>query len=378
MKIETETSSLIDGYIDEILKSGSPLNPIWNQEMIRQNSKPYWNYIDGCMMTAFMNLFDNTGEQKYLDFCDNFINYFIHDDGSILSFKQDEYNLDNIKEGSVLFKLYDYTGKEKYRKAMDTLYSQLLEQPRTSEGNFWHKFIYPNQIWLDGLYMAMPFYLEYEKRYNNKKNYIDIQKQFKNVETLMKDRKTGLYYHAYDSSRKMFWSHKKTGLSSSFWLRAMGWYVMSLVDVLEILDSVEDTDFYDSSSIIFQEFIHSLLPFQDESGMWFQVTDRKGDKRNYLETSGSAIISYAILKAVNLGILPESMSQTGRKAFSGICNEYLYRDETGQMNLGGTCLVAGLGGAQKRDGSFEYYISEPIVENEAKGIAPFLLAYLYL
>lgn len=378
MEFETETSEMIDEYIIEILKSGSPENPIWNQEIISTKSKPKWNYIDGCMMTAYMDLYENTGKEKYLKFCDSFVDYFIKEDGSIVSYMQDEFNLDNIKEGSVLFKLYDFTGKQKYKKAMDTLYSQLEKQPRTSEGNFWHKLIYPHQVWLDGMYMAHPFYLEYERRYNNKKNYSDILNQFKNVEKFLKDEKTGLYYHAYDSSRKMFWCDPETGHSPNFWLRALGWYVMALVDILEILDCDEDKEFYDYISLIFHDLINSLIQYQDDSGMWFQVVNRKDNKKNYLETSGSAIISYAILKAVKMGILPESMSQSGIKAFTGICNKYLYRDEKGNMNLGGTCLVAGLGGNLRRNGSLEYYLSEPVVENEAKGIAPFLLAYLYL
>lgn len=377
MKKEEEYITMINEYIENILQSGSPEHPPWNQEMIRQKKNPSWNYIDGTMMTAFMKLYESTGDEKYLRFCDNFIDYFVNDDGTILSYEKEEFNLDNIKEGSALFKLYDFTGKEKYRKAIDTLYSQLMDQPRTKEGNFWHKDIYPQQIWLDGLYMAQPFYLEYEKRYNGKRGYGDILSQFNNVESLLKDPSTGLYYHAYDSSKKMFWSDKKTGLSPNFWLRALGWYVMAQVDILEILDKTDDSAFYFDISSAFKNLVYSLLKYQDDSGMWFQVVDKTSDKRNYLETSGSSIISYAILKAVDLGILPIEMREYGEKAFWGICGKYLHRNGDGKMNLGGTCLVAGLGGKENRDGSFEYYMSEPVVENEAKGIAPFLLAYIY-
>ncbi len=377
MNNKKEIFSMIDEYIEEILTTGSSTNPVWNKELIRNKHKPHWNYIDGCMMTAFMKLYDSTKDKKYLDFCDSFIDYYINIDGTILSFNQKEYNLDNIKEGSCLFKLYDYTGKEKYRKAMDTLYAQIIEHPRTKEGNFWHKLIYPNQIWLDGLYMAQPFYMEYEKRYNEKKNYDDIHQQFLNVVNFMKNKDTGLYYHAYDSSREMFWCDKKTGLSPNYWLRALGWFLMSLVDILELLDKTKDKKFYDSISVIFTDLVNSLLQYQDKSGMWHQVVDRQDDEKNYLETSGSAIISYAILKAVQMGILSKDMATHGKNAFLGICNKYLYRNSDNKMTLGGTCLVAGLGGAQKRNGSFEYYMSEPVVENEAKGIAPFLLAYIY-
>jgi unsaturated rhamnogalacturonyl hydrolase len=176
----------------------------------------------------------------------------------------------------------------------------------------------------------------------------------------------------------MFWCDKETGLSQNYWLRALGWFVMSQVDVLEILDKTEDAEFYNTISDIFRDLINALLRYQDESGMWYQVVDRGDDERNYLETSGSSIIAYAILKAVHLGILTQEFAAYGKKAFVGICEKYLYRDDKGKMCLGGTVLVGGLGGKQKRDGTFEYYMSEPVVENEAKGIAPFLLAYIYL
>jgi len=380
LKNEQEIYSMIDKYIEEIVATGSPEKPVWNQEMIRQNATAHWNYIDGCMITALMKLYESSGDKKYLDFCDSFIDYFIDDQGGIRTYEKDTYNLDNIKEGSVLFNLYDNTGKEKYRRAMDTLYAQLMEQPRTREGNFWHKQIYPGQIWLDGLYMAQPFYVEYEKRYNNKKNYSDSLKQYRNVSQVLKNKDTGLYYHAYDSSRQMFWCNKETGLSANYWLRALGWFVMSMVDVMELLDETEDAEFYETISEIFKDLVNALLRYQDSSGMWYQVVDRGDEERNYLETSGSSIISYAILKAVQQGILSRDFATRGKKAFMGICKKYLYQGTDGKMNLGGTVLVGGLGyyKEQRRDGSFDYYMSEPVVENEAKGIAPFLLAYIYL
>ncbi|QEN04316.1 glycosyl hydrolase family 88 [Thiospirochaeta perfilievii] len=365
---------MIDRYIDRLLLDSSPQRPLWNQEMIIGNKKPHWNYIDGCMMTAFLTLYEKSFDKKYLDFVDNFIDYFIEDNGSIKSFDIETYNLDNINEGRALYKLHDYTGKKKYRKAIENLYIQLQLQPRTKEGNFWHKGIYPNQIWLDGLYMAQPFYLEYEKRFNNKKNYIDILNQIKNVVKLMKNKETGLYYHAYDSSRDSSWSNEETGLSQNYWLRAEGWFLMALVDILEIVEDKKE-ELYSFVSKTLLDLIEALIKYQDISGMWFQVVDKIDEPRNYLETSGSSIISYAILKAVRLGIISKEFKPFGEKAFNGICNKYLF-ERDGEMNLGGICLVAGLGGKDNRDGSFDYYMSEPVVENEAKGIAPFLLAYL--
>ncbi len=375
---QDEIYSMVDSYIDEILEKGSAEFPVWNQESLRQGKKPHWNYIDGCMMTALMRLYDSSGDRKYLDFCDAFIDHYISEDGSILGFKEADYNLDNIKEGTVLFRLYDLTGKVKYRRAMDLLYAQLQNQPRTKEGNFWHKQIYPEQVWLDGLYMGQPFYMEYEKRFNGKKNYGDILAQFRNVYELIRDRDTGLYKHAYDSSGQMYWCDPETGLSPHYWLRALGWYVMALVDILELLDEEEDSGFYSLIRKAFAELVDSLLKYQQDDGMWYQIVDRPQADQNYPETSGSSIICYALLKAVSLGILPARYADAGRRGFSGICEKYLYRDSSGELCLGGTCLVAGLGGAQRRDGSYEYYMSEPVVENEAKGMAPFLLAYIYL
>ena len=220
---------ILDRYIDQLLEKSTPQAPVWNLEKIRAGKKPSWNYMDGCMIKAIIELYHITKNEKYLQFADDFIDYFVNDDGSIQSYDPKEYNLDNVNAGKTLFDLYQLTGKEKYRKAIDTVYSQLQGQPRTSTGNFWHKMIYPNQIWLDGLYMAQPFYMQYEVTYNDCKNCADSFNQFENVYNLMRDTRNGLYYHAYDDSRQMFWCDKVTGLSSNFWLRALGWYAMAPV-----------------------------------------------------------------------------------------------------------------------------------------------------
>jgi unsaturated rhamnogalacturonyl hydrolase len=364
---------VLDRYVSELLEKSTPQAPIWNIESILSGKPVRWNYIDGCMIKAILELYAITKKEEYLKFADDFIDYFVSEDGTIKYYDPEEYNIDNVNAGKTLFELYDLTGKEKYRKAIDTIYGQVKNQPRTKEGNFWHKKIYPNQIWLDGLYMGQPFYMEYETRFNKMNNYMDIYKQFINVEKLMKDEATGLYYHAYDSSREMFWCDKETGLSKHFWLRALGWFTMALVDTLEKMD---EQIFYEYKKLMsmFRELIDSMLKFQHESGMWYQVVDCMDREPNYLETSGSAIMAYAILKGVRLGYLPERYKEYGLKAFNGVCDKYLY-EKDGEMQLGGICLVAGLGGKENRDGTFEYYMSEPIVENEAKGVAPLLLAY---
>ena len=366
---------ILDRYIDQLLEKSTPQAPVWNLEKIRAGKKPSWNYMDGCMIKAIIELYHITKNEKYLQFADDFIDYFVNDDGSIQSYDPKEYNLDNVNAGKTLFDLYQLTGKEKYRKAIDTVYSQLQGQPRTSTGNFWHKMIYPNQIWLDGLYMAQPFYMQYEVTYNDCKNCADSFNQFENVYNLMRDTRNGLFYHAYDDSRQMFWCDKVTGLSSNFWLRALGWYAMALIDTMEIMPESLSKE-KARLNAIYKELIDSMLPYQDEeTGMWYQVVNRGGIKPNYLETSGSAIFAYAIMKSVRLGFLDESYFQYGEKAFSGICRTYL-SEENGELQLGGICLVAGLGNKEMREGTFDYYMREPIVKNEAKGVAPLILAYI--
>lgn len=380
---------IIEQYIDELMEKSTPENPVWNIEKILQGKKADWNYVDGCMIKAILEMYAITKEAKYLDFADEFIDYRVHEDGTIDGYDVEELNIDSINAGKTLFELYDLTRKEKYRKAIDLVYSQVEKMPRTKEGNFWHKKIYPNQVWLDGLYMCQPFYMEYETRFNGKKNYDDIYRQFFSVVQMMRDSETGLYYHAYDSSRKMFWCDKVTGLSQNFWLRALGWYSMALLDTLDKADPSWEGDTYGHHAYerlkeIFKDFIDSLLRYQDESGMWYQVVNLGGMDRNYLETSGSAILSYAILKGVRLGFLPEEYTAYGKRAFEGICEKYLHvempsdpgkTEKKGGMSLGGICLVAGLGGNGRRSGTYDYYMSEPVVKDDAKGVGPFLLAY---
>lgn len=364
----------IEKYIDELMEQSTPDKPVWNIEKILQGKKANWNYVDGCMIKAILEMYSITKDKKYFDFADSFIDYKVRDDGTIDGYDVSELNIDNVNAGKTLFELYDLTGKEKYRKAIDLIYSQIEQMPRTKDGSFWHKNIYPNQVWLDGLYMCQPFYMEYETRFNDKKNYEDIFNQFEQVVKHMRDPKTGLYYHAYDSSREMFWCDKVTGLSQNFWLRALGWYSMALLDTLDKMDSSCGVP-YEKLKKVFVDLMDSMLRYQDESGMWYQVVNFGGMDGNYLETSGSSIMAYALLKGVRHGILPESYREYGKKAFNGICDKYLSTDEEGKLHLGGICLVAGLGGKEMRAGTYEYYMSEPIVNDDAKGVGPFLLAY---
>jgi unsaturated rhamnogalacturonyl hydrolase len=367
---------IIDRYIERLIKESTPQNPLWNVELLRQGKKPKWNYIDGCMMTSLLELYKETNKKEYFDFVKKYIDYFVKEDGTIETYDYKKYSTDDMCESRVLFDLYKITGEEKYKKAIENTYIQIEGHPRTYEGNFWHKLIYPNQVWLDGLFMTQVFYMRYETEMNSMAHYNDIRHQYEIVRKRMFSDKYQLYYHGYDASKKMFWADKETGLSKNFWLRSIGWYLVSLADILGYMNMqiYEDYRFYGD---LLKEAIDGILKYQDkDSHMFYQVPNKMNEKGNYLETSGSSMISYAILKAVRLEILPERYKQIGLDIFNGICDKYL-KEVDGNLNLGGICLVAGLGPEDnlRRDGSYEYYISEPVVENDAKGVGPLIMAY---
>ena len=364
----------IDDYVLQLVRESTPERTVWNMEKIREGKKASWNYIDGCMLTALMEMARITGEEHYSDFVRECIDHFVSEEGGIRTFKPEDSNLDDINEGRVLFELYERTGREKYRRAAAFLREQLERHPRTAEGNFWHKAIYPNQVWLDGVYMAQPFYALYEKHFGSG-DYADTVGQIKNVRAKMFSEEKGLYYHGYDASRSAFWADPVTGCSKNFWLRSLGWFAVALADLLDILPDGEQRG---SLAAIFTELIRSIDRYADpDTGLFWQVPDQGGREGNYLETSGSAMMAYATLKGVRLGLLGKEYAAKGQKTFNGIVDKYLTFTEDGELDLGGICLVAGLGPEtnRRRDGSYEYYISEPVVKNDAKGVAPFVLAY---
>lgn len=366
---------IIDDYIDKLMTS-APDMPLWNVEKILQGKPAHWNYIDGCMINSLYELYKTTGLEKYINFIKKFVDYYVFEDGTIRGYDPLKYSTDDVCESRILFDLYNETKEEKYKKAIELSYSQVKHHPRTSTGNFWHKKIYPNQVWLDGLYMIQPFYVRYET-IHGKKNYADTVSQFKNVRNIMFDEEAKLYYHGYDDSKQMFWANKETGLSKNFWLRSIGWFLVGLADCMDYMDE-QMYDEFNTLKVIFKEAIDGILLYQDkESKMFWQVPNFPGREGNYLETSGSSMISYAILKGVRLGFLPERYRQIGVEIFDGIVAKYLTVKEDGDLNLAGICLVAGLGPENnlRRDGSYEYYISEPIVENDAKGVGPLIMAY---
>ena len=363
----------IGRYVISLIERSTPRQTAWNVERLRAGKPADWNYIDGCMMTALLSMAQITGESRYADFVEAFIDSFVDEDGAIRTFQPDRHSLDDINEGRVLFDLYRMTGKEKYQKAARVLRSALDCQPRTHEGSFWHKAVYPNQVWLDGIYMAQPFAALYEQHFGAG-DYADTARQVETVRKRMRDEKTGLYYHGYDASKTAFWCDPETGLSQSFWLRAIGWFSVALADLAEILPAGQERD---GVSQVFSRLMADVSAFADpDSGRYYQVVDQGGREGNYLETSGSSMIAYAMLKGARLGGLPPAFASLGQKTFDGIVNACL-DFENGEMNLSSICLVAGLGPQdnRRRDGTFAYYISEPVVKNDAKGAAPFILCY---
>ena len=362
----------IDAYVFQLIERSTPERTAWNLEKIREGKKVSWNYIDGCMLNCLLELSRITGDGRYAAFVERVAEHFVAEDGSIRTLQPEKANLDDINEGRILFEMYQKTGNQKYRLAADRLRQMLRDQPRTYEGNFWHKAIYPNQVWLDGIYMAQPFYALYEKNFGSG-DYSDIIRQIETVRARMYSPEKGLYYHGYDASKTAFWADPETGCSRNFWLRSLGWFSVALADLMEILPEADRAPL----AAIFTELMENLRAYADpETGMYWQVPDQPGREGNYLETSGSAMLSYAMLKGARLGLLAPEFRSLGDKTFHGILDRYLRFTDDG-LDLGGICLVAGLGpeNNRRRDGSYEYYISEPVVRNDAKGVAPFVLAY---
>ena len=363
----------IDAYIRRLVRESSPQRTAWNMERVRQGKPAHWNYIDGCMLNALLTLSEITGEAVFADFVETFVDSFVGEDGTIRTYDPAKYHLDDINEGRVLFPLYRKTGREKYRLAADRLAEQLKDQPRTWEGNFWHKRIYPDQVWLDGIYMAQPFRALYARELGDR-DYSDIVHQIETVRRRMFDPEKGLYYHGYDASKTIFWADPTTGCSKHFWLRAIGWFATALADLMEIVD---DPAALNGLRPVFTELMAGIAPYAEaDTGMYYQVVDQGAREGNYLETSGSSMIAYAMLKGARLGVLSQEYAVLGKKTFDGILRRY-FKAEGADVELGGICLVAGLGPADnpRRDGSYEYYISEPIVKNDAKGVAPLVMCY---
>lgn len=347
--------------------------------MLDFSKSPKWTYPSAIVLDGAEQLYAKTAKKEYYDYISSFGEKLVAEDGTILTYELEKYNIDLLNSGNVLLYLYEKEKKEKYLKALKTLRLQIAGQPRTQEGSFWHKKIYPYQVWLDGLYMGMPFYAHYTKDFTTgtdaAKAYDDIVFQFDSVQKNLRDKKTGLLYHGWDESRQQAWADKETGLSPNFWGRGMGWYGMAMVDVLDYLPQNHPGRTRLISYI--KLFADAIIKVQDkENGLWYQVLDKAGEKGNYTEASASAMFVYMMIKSVNKGYLPQSYKAYAKKGYDGIIKNLITIDENGVVNLNKCCAVAGLGGKPYREGSYEYYVNEKIRSNDAKGTGPFILASL--
>jgi unsaturated rhamnogalacturonyl hydrolase len=331
-----------------------------------------WSYDQGVILKGIEGIWQKTGDGRWFNYIQKQMDYFVKDDGSIKGYRPDEYNIDHVNNGKLVLLLFQVTGKEKYRKAAELLRNQLKTHPRTSEGGFWHKKIYPSQMWLDGLYMGQPFYAEYAKVFSEDTIFNDVTRQFVLMEKHARDPKTGLLYHGWDESRQQRWANKETGLSPHVWGRALGWYGMAMVDALDYFPANHPGR--DSIIQILNRFAKAVTSVQDsKTGVWYDIPNLHNQPKNYVEASASSMLVYTLAKGVRKGYLPATYLANAKRGYDGILKQFI-KVEDGTTNLHGTVSVSGLGGNPYRDGSFEYYMSEKVIVNDPKGMGAFIKA----
>ena len=336
-----------------------------------------WDYERGVVLQGVYQLYLTTRKKEYLNFIKKHMDLYVQENGSIRTYDYLSFNLDNIATGRNLLALCKATKEKKYKISADTLRKQLAHQPRTIEGGFWHKKIYPYQMWLDGIYMAEPFYAQYAQMFHEPADFDDIANQFIWMERHSRDSKTGLLYHAWDESKQMPWADKQTGFSPNFWGRAMGWYMWAIVDVLDYLP--QDHAKRKELIGILQRLSKALLEFREpQSKLWYQIVDQGNRTGNYLESSASCMFVYAFAKGANKGYLDNAYFKAAQESFKGIIDSMVTVDEKGLISLHHACQGAGLGGNPYRDGGYEYYVNEKQRTDDFKAIGPFILAALEL
>lgn len=348
-------------YFDAYLKDKFP----------RFLAEKAWNYKDDLCMVGAWDLYQATGNDAWLKPILENAPHLMGEDGTVANWPLGESNLDKVSFGKSLRILRDLTKDDRYVKAVDTAYHMLDKYPRTVTGNFWHKDIYPNQVWLDGLYMGMPFYAACLAE-NGENRWDDIIDQFISAEKLLWDEKLGLYRHACDCSREIDWADPVTGLSPAVWLRAEGWYLMALCDTYEIAQKY--TPRAEELPKLLKKAIDGILPYQvAETKMFLQVVDMTDLAGNYSETSGSAMVAYALMKGARLGMLPAEYGEKGSEVLDGIRDTYLKPD-----GLHGICASAGLGPGPDhrtdRTGTPAYYLSEKQMVDNQHGSAACMMA----
>ncbi len=343
------------------------------------NPRARWDYTTSLLGLALVHLGQETGDRSFTEYGARTVESFVAEDGTIRTYKMEDYNIDMIPPGKVmLFRWEQGVRDERFRRAIETMREQMAKHPRTTEGGFWHKLRYPHQMWLDGLFMASPFLAHYAKVHERPELFDEVAKQILLMDRHSYDAAKGLHYHAWDEKRLQPWANKETGWSPNFWSRAIGWYGMALVDSLDFFSPTHPE--VDHINEVLRRLADGIVRWQDPAtGLWWQVTDQGGRPGNYLEGTASAMFTYILAKGINRGYLPrEQYLPALLKGYTGLIRDLVRVDPDGKVNLTRCCSVAGLGftnsAGRVRDGSFEYYISEPIIDNDLKGVGPFILA----
>lgn len=365
------------------------------------STKPKWSYVMGIELEAMLDTYLRYGGDKIKDYCQEYTDTMINENGEIRGYNLEDYNIDNIRTGHFVSRMYQINPEKKNLIAMQTMMKQLDQQPRTVKDHvYWHKAIYAYQVWLDGIFMGLPYRsltasMIYKKK-QARKIWDDAVDQISITYDRTYDPATGLNRHAYDENRNMFWADSQTGLSQHCWGRAQGWYSMALIELLDVMPK----NYKRRSELIdlLRKDLDAVIKWQDkETGVWYQVMDQPGREGNYLESTCSAMFAYVMLKAYNKGYLGEKYLEAGKKAYDGIIKQFIRVDSDNTISLIQCCSVAGLGPGispqvqealtrinpknkakenTRRDGSYEYYLSEPIRDNDAKGVGPFIWASL--
>ncbi len=374
-EITKSDSIAINGLELASKMASSEIERVPDAQYLDFREKPKWEYTNGLVCSAMLKTWEATGDSLYFNYAKAYADSMINEQGEIKTYKQSDYNIDRVNPGKFLIELYKTTRKENYKMAIETLRAQMKEHPRTEEGGFWHKKVYPHQMWLDGLYMGSPFLAKYAKNYNEEALFDDVANQIYLIDKYTYDSISGLYYHGWDESRKQEWANKETGLSPHFWGRAIGWFSMALVDVLEYFP--QDHPKREMIVGIANKLADGILKYrEEESGVWYQVVDMGDKEGNYLEASASSMFSYFLLKGSNMGIFNLNLAGEAQQSFQDVTDEFVEQNEDGTISLTKICGVAGLGGNPYRSGTFEYYVHEPIRENDPKGVGPYIMAAL--
>lgn len=346
---------------------------LWKDSFSLSGRPSRWSYDEGVVLKGIYDCWLRTGNEDYFHYIQRSMDFFVGKDGQIRTYECKEYNLDNINTGRILLLLYKKTGQQQYRQAASLLREQLRSQPRTASGGFWHKKVYPYQMWLDGLYMAEPFYTQYAAMFHEDTAFNDVARQFREMELHSRDPRTGLLYHGWDESRSQRWADPQTGHSPQFWGRAMGWYGIALVDALEYFPAKHPGR--KELTHILNRYAAAIASVQDKaSGCWWDILDAPGRDSNYLEASASSMFVYALAKGVRLGLLPPVYLAIAQKGYKGMIRQFVETAADGQVHLKGTVTVSGLGGNPYRDGSFAYYMSEKVITDDPKGMGAFIQA----